>query len=106
MCPMRRKTFIREWRKHRGLTQEQLAERIGIERSYLSRIESGARDYDQSFLDAAADALRCEPQDLLMRDPSDPEGIWSIWDQIKPTQRQQAIALLKVIAGDKSGTDD
>jgi transcriptional regulator with XRE-family HTH domain len=61
--------YIKEWRKHRGLTQEQLAERIGIARSYLTKIERGSRRYDQPFLEAAADALRCEPGDLIMRDP-------------------------------------
>lgn len=95
--------FFREWRKHRGLTQEQLAERIGIARSYLTKIERGDRRYDQYFLEAAADALRCDPGDLITRNPLDPEGIWSIWDQLKPSERIQAVAVLKAIRG--TGTD-
>jgi transcriptional regulator with XRE-family HTH domain len=97
--------YIREWRRHRGLTQEQLAERIGIARSYLSKIESGKRRYDQPFLEAAAEQLRCEPGDLIMRDASDPEGIWSIWDNLKPAERIQAIAVLRAIGGTSTGTD-
>ena len=91
--------FIRQWRKHRGLTQEQLAERIGIARSYLTKIERGDRRYDQPFLEAAADALRCEPADLIVRDPTAPEGIWSIWEQLTPTERVQAVAVLRAIKG-------
>jgi transcriptional regulator with XRE-family HTH domain len=49
--------FIRHWRKHRGLTQEQLAERVGIARSYLTKIERGDRRYDQPFMEAAALAV-------------------------------------------------
>lgn len=94
--------FIREWRKHRGLTQEQLAERIGIGRSYLTKIERGARRYDQPFLEAAAEALRCGPGDLITRDPTDPEGFWSIWERLKPPERIRAVAVLRAL----TGTDD
>ncbi len=85
--------FIREWRGFRKLTQEQLAERIGINRAYLSKIESGKRRYDQPFLEAAAVVLQCEPADLIMRDPSDPAGLWSIYDTLSPTQRMQLVAI-------------
>ena len=95
--------YIKEWRKYRGLTQEQLAERIGIARSYLTKIERGTRRYDQPFLEAASDALRCEPGDIIMRDPSDPESIWSIWDKLPPSERRQAIAVIRALRG--TGTD-
>lgn len=95
--------FIREWRKHRGLNQEQLAERIGISRPQLSKIEKGTRKYDQAFLEIAAEVLRCEPADLIMRDPSEPEGIWSIWDTLAPVQRQQLVDIAKTLK--RTGTD-
>lgn len=95
--------FIREWRKFRGLNQEQLAERIGIDRGYLSKIESGKRRYDQPFLEAAAEVLRCEPADLIVRDPSDPDGIWSIWDALSAPQRTQLVEIGKTLK--RTGTD-
>ena len=95
--------YIKEWRKYRGLTQEQLAERIGIARSYLTKIERGTRRYDQPFLEAAADALRCDPGDIITRDPSEPDGIWSIWDTLSPVERQQAVAVIRAIRA--TGTD-
>lgn len=98
----RRPTFIRAWRKHRGLTLEVLAERIGTTHASLSRVERGEQPYNQDLLDLLAGELRCEPADLLMRDPTDPEGLWSIWDQVKPAQRRQAIELLRVIIGGRS----
>lgn len=88
---------IKQWRKFRGLTQEQLAERVGIDKSYLSKIENGKKRYDQPFLEAAAEALRCEPADLLIRDPTDPDGIWDIWDQLKPVERAQVVEIAKTI---------
>lgn len=104
MCLMaKQRHFIKEWRKFRGLTQDQLAERIGINRAYLSKIEGGKRRYDQPFIEAAAEVLRCEPADLLVRDPLDPEGIWSIWDTLAPTQRQQVVEIAKTLK--RTGTD-
>ena len=67
--------FIREWRKFRGLTQEQLASRLEVDRTTISKIESGKQEYSQGFLEATAYALRCEPADLIMRDPLAPSAI-------------------------------
>lgn len=103
MWPMAKSHFIREWRKHRDLSQDQLAERIGMSRAYLSKIESGKRRYDQPFLEAAAEVLRCEPADLIIRDPSDPEGIWSIWDSLRPVERAQVVEIAKTLK--RTGTE-
>lgn len=96
--------YIKEWRKFRGLTQLQLAERIGIDKGYVSKIENGRRRYDQPFLEATAEILRCEVPDLIMRDPLDPDGIWSIWDTLKPAERTQVVEIAKTIR--RTGTDD
>lgn len=64
-----RRTYLREWRKYRHLTQEQAAERIGIDYSTLGRIERGLVPYSQGLLEAAALAYNCEPWDLLNADP-------------------------------------
>lgn len=89
---------LRGWRKHRHLTQEQLADRMGVDRTVLSRVERGIIGYTQGFLEAAAYALSCEPGDLLMRDPSQPDAIWSIWEQIPPEDRDRARAVLSAFA--------
>ena len=91
--PKRRPNYIRQWRKHRGLTQEQLAERIGTTHATVSRIERGLQDFTGEFLELAADALMCEPPDLLIRDPTDTESIWSLWQRAQPGERRQIVAL-------------
>jgi transcriptional regulator with XRE-family HTH domain len=93
----RQSHFIREWRKHRGLTQEQLAERIGTTKASISRIETGEQPYTQDFLEACADALMTEPGSLVMRNPLDPDGPWSVWDDLRPVQRKQALRLLRAL---------
>ena len=54
-------------RKVRGLSQEQLAEKAGISRSFLSSIEAPGmvRPFSLEVLYNIADALEIEPSDLL-----------------------------------------
>lgn len=67
-----RKTYFREWREFRGLSQEALAEKLGTNKSGVSKIENGQNYYNQSSLEAWADALGCEPSDLISRPPPAP----------------------------------
>jgi transcriptional regulator with XRE-family HTH domain len=67
---------LRAWRKHRGLSQAQLAALISVNRSYLSKVETGARRYDQRLLEAAAVALGCTLGALLdLAPPTTPEPL-------------------------------
>ena len=104
IAPANPRHQIRQWRKYRGLTQEQLAERIGIARSYLTKIERGSRRYDQPFLEAAAEALRCEPSQLIDVDPTAPEGLWSLWEQLTLPERSQALAVIRALKDAHTGT--
>lgn len=61
----------------------------------LSNIENGKTGYNQATLEALAEALQCDPADLLMRNPADPEGIWSLWETAKPAQRKQILGIIK-----------
>lgn len=97
-----RRTFIRQWREFRDLTLEQLAERVGTTHASLSRVERGLQPYSQALLEDLAEALQTDTASLLMRDPTDPEGIWSVWDQAKPGQRRQIVEIAKTLI--KTGT--
>ena len=91
----KRPIFFREWREYRGLSQERVAERMEVSQDYLSRMERGERRYNQHFLEALAWALNCEPADLIMRNPLNNDAIWSIWEQIPPESRPQALKVLE-----------
>lgn len=89
--------FLKQWRKHRGYTQDRLAEMTGLSAPYISQLERGTRQYTQELLELFAEHLRCSPPDLIIRDPSDPEGMWSMWDGLKPVERRQVIEIAKTI---------
>lgn len=70
---------IRELRKGKGLSQEQLSEKIGIDSKHLSRIELGKSFPYMETLEGIAKALEVEMKELFefnhMAKPIDLKGI-------------------------------
>lgn len=59
------KNNIKELRKKRGLTQQQLAEKLGISQVHLGRLETNARSMDLEQVEKIAAALEVKPFDIL-----------------------------------------
>lgn len=100
----RGRIFLKQWRIYRGLTQEQLAERVNMSVSNISQLEQGRQGYSQEGLEALANALRCEPGQLLSVDPTKGDAIWSIWEKAAPGERQMIIDIATTITQRKTGT--
>lgn len=66
----RRRHFLREWREFRGLSQEDLGDRIGVAGATVSRIENLKNGYNQDTLEPIGDALGVHPGVILSRAPS------------------------------------
>lgn len=101
--PQRRRLFIKEWRKYRHLTQEQLAERAGMSVGNVNHLEQAKQNYTQDALERLAEALQCEPAHLMIVDPTRDNAIWSIWERAAPGERQMIVDIAKTIT--KTGTD-
>jgi len=56
---------LRAARERLGLTQEQVAERSGVQAGEVSRIETGKRDPKVSTLERLAKAVEAKPGELL-----------------------------------------
>jgi transcriptional regulator with XRE-family HTH domain len=56
---------IRKLRREKGLSQATLANRAGLSREYVNKIEAGKYDPPLSTLNALAKALRVKPARLL-----------------------------------------
>ena len=56
---------LRELRKQKGLSQEDLALKSGLHRTYISDIERGSRNLSLKNIEKIAKALGIKPQDLL-----------------------------------------
>lgn len=69
--------LIRSARQRRGWTQEQLAEKIGVQKSYVSQWETGARKWPQEHVRAIAFHLGLSQVDMavaagLIDEPMEP----------------------------------
>lgn len=118
----RPKHYLRQWRKASGLSlqgvrdkaealyegrvvaegEEVDLKKIGLSHSTLSRIESFQVPYNQRLLEVLAEVYGTDVPSLIMRNPEEPESIWSIMDQIPVAQRPLA---LKMLSGLKTGTE-
>ncbi len=90
-----RRTYIAEWRESRGLTQQQLGDRIGATDVTVSRWETGRRQPDHNALAAISEALACDLTDLY-RHPDQPSADALLRDQPQEI-RDQAMKLIRAI---------
>lgn len=60
---------VRAQRTALGLSQEQLAERAGVHRTYVGMLERGEKNVTIYNIERIAVALDVEPADLLRRKP-------------------------------------
>lgn len=58
-------TNVREWRMKRGFSQEELAFRAGLHRTYVSAVERGLRNPTVVIIGRLAGALGVRPLALL-----------------------------------------
>ena len=58
---------VKELRKKAGFTQEELAFKAGIDRTYASQIERAVANPSLGIICQIADALSCRPEELLLK---------------------------------------
>ncbi len=56
---------VRRWREARGLSQEALADRLGLHRTYVGGVERGERNLTLRSVERLAGMLEVEPLSLL-----------------------------------------
>ena len=93
--------FFKEWRKHRGMTLEQVAEKAGMTAGNLSAMERNEQGYSPSGLQALADVYQTNPGWLLDVNPLDRDSpnLLSIWDKATDTQRKMIVELARTVVG-------
>lgn len=81
---------IRARRKELGMTQEQLAEKLGIGHQALSRIEQGHMAPKMDRLPLLADALKCTVSDLFReKEALDyPDRIYDLFSGLSPKKQE------------------
>ena len=96
--------FLREWREHREYTLEEAGEAVGISHAQLGRIERRLQKYNQELLEKLAELYQTDPASLIMRNPLEPDAMWSIWDRAKEGERQKIEEYAEFIVKSRSGS--
>lgn len=98
------RNFLGSWRKHRGLSQEELAEKVGTTKSVVSLLENERRPLSSTWLRKFAAVLDTQPGHLLDVDPTELDNdIIDIWTRLDRRDRKQAAKVLRTFL--KTGTD-
>lgn len=111
---------IKQLRKERGLTQEELGNLIGVQKAAINKYETGVVvNLKQATIAALADALQVSPVELLSPEMPDEEKRWSYYvqgridapvpqtsearilargiDRLPPAEREQALAVVRAM---------
>jgi transcriptional regulator with XRE-family HTH domain len=81
--------YVAEWRLHLGLTQQQLADRLGVTKGTISRWETDVRSIDLQVLAAIAEAFGQPPLNLY-RPPDSPSPEELLASAPEPVRREVA----------------
>lgn len=93
------RVYLREWRDAKGLSQDQLAERLETSKSVISKLETGKQRYNQDWLEAYAFALDVDVS-AFFRHPDAPTP-QELLASMTPDRQRTALQLLETLA--KSG---
>jgi transcriptional regulator with XRE-family HTH domain len=97
--------FLREWRKFRKMTQDELAAAVDTSKSTISDMESGRLQVSPKWLRRFAPVLKTQPGYILDHDPNELNtDVLDIWSHIDKDDREQAIRVLRSFV--RTGTNN
>nr|WP_268236023.1 helix-turn-helix transcriptional regulator [Cribrihabitans marinus] len=100
---------IKEIRKRKGMSQEELAGLIDLSRPYLAQIESGARNLTAKKQEMIAAALEVDPVELVdfsAPDQDDEKMLLMAFRSLNPEQRKAWLGWAQVALGSDSQDQD
>lgn len=91
---------LRAWREYRGLSQPELAERIGTSHQVIGYLERGRTQLSAKWLRKLAPALDTTPGMLLDHNPNDlSTDIIDIWSHMDKRQQRQIADIARTLTG-------
>lgn len=96
---------IQEERRKRGVTQQELAEKLGMTAKYISNIECGSKTPKLETFVAIANALQVDANTLLVdslavSDEIRCSGLWERMSAFSPEKREKLLRMLSMLADD------
>ena len=97
--------YLKQWRKRRGLTQDQLAERVERTRGLIAQYESGQTEMPESMIYALAHALAIDTWDLFKTNPEKEGELVDITDELRgldEKERSEALGYIRAMKARKA----
>lgn len=111
---------IQTMRKSLGLTQDEVAEQLGVTRSAVSFWEHGQREMSIEMVNAMADVLNCRPSAIIEDEiPGEDDELWQLREAMRrnpdvrvlfdlsknasPQAIKRTVAVLKALKDDDEG---
>lgn len=92
---------LKAWRDYRGLTQAELAAKVGTNSNMIGYLESGERGLSAKWLRKLADALDTSPGMILDHDPANLDSdILEIWATASNRVKRQISEIAKTLLRD------
>jgi transcriptional regulator with XRE-family HTH domain len=92
--------YLKEWRLHRGLSQEQLAEALGTSKGEVSRYERGERTLSLLIQFRLMRALRISPGQFFSHPSA--RSADALLSGLSPEERDRYMAALEALVGRKA----
>jgi transcriptional regulator with XRE-family HTH domain len=97
--------YLREWRRFRRMTQQELATAVDTNANMIQYLESGERGLSAKWLRRLAPVLDTTSGMILDHDPHELDSdIVEIWTTASSRERRQIADIAKTIV--RTGTDD
>jgi transcriptional regulator with XRE-family HTH domain len=89
--------YIRQWRQEKGLSLEQVAGSVPMDKGNLSRVERGLLPYNQEMLERLGEVLGTDPGNLINRDPTKEGKVIDLVQRLSENELEQAERVLSAM---------
>jgi transcriptional regulator with XRE-family HTH domain len=86
---------LRVLRQRAKISQEKLAEEMGLTQGMISQLENGKSDYTRSHIEQLAQFFKVDPAELVATDNG--ESIYSLLKSLPEDDRPRAVEILKAL---------
>lgn len=89
--------FAKEWRKYKKISQTEIARRLGVTQSEISKIDKLDRRVKASDLAAYAFALGIDVEDLILVNPLQPDAPKLVYSKLLHVDKDKQRQVLDVV---------
>lgn len=92
-----RPVYIREWRKYKKMTQQEVADRLDMQQGTISKIEKREYPINLDFLEKLAFVFGIDVADLLTVNPLKPDAPKLVYSQMRKASTETQKTVMSIV---------